>query len=231
MDLGNPQVRRALRGLAVAGMLSLAVGFSACGDSDDDEPQGSAEVTTEQSSGAPAKGDSSKGDASKGDGSGGGASSGPAFSGDVEQAREGASSVDDVYESFGAAVQAGVASAKVPARDTLDKASGNESLSKVCDLMSEEAQKQTIVYAKRSAGLADVKWSCESATGLLLRRASQTGGLKKSLQAKIVGVNVKGDRATASVRFGGKGPISTIPLVKEDGEWKLAASPSGGGGK
>ena len=40
-------------------------------------------------------------------------------------------------------------------------------------------------------------------------------------------MNVDGDRATASVRFGGKGPISTVALVKEDGEWKLAASPSG----
>lgn len=230
MDLGNPQVLRALRGLVVAGVLSAALGVSACGDSDDEEPQGSAEVTTEQSSGAPAKG--SKGGGSKGGGSkAGGSSEAPAFSGDVKQAEAGAESVDDVYENFGAAVQAGVASAEVPARDTLDKASGNASLTKVCDLMSEEAQQQTIEYAKRSAGLADVKWNCENATGLLLRRASQTGGLKKSLRAKIVGVNVEGDRATASVRFGGKGAISTVPLVKEDGEWKLAASPSGGGGK
>ena len=139
-------------------------------------------------------------------------------------------SVDKVYEGFGAAVDAGVAKTDVPAGNTLEAAEGNESLSSVCDLMSEEAKRQTIVYAKRSAGLADVEWTCEKATGLLLRRASQAGGLKKSLSAKIVGVNVKGDRATASVRFGGKGPISTVPLVKEDGEWKLAASPSGGGG-
>ena len=76
-----------------------------------------------------------------------------------------------------------------------------------------------------------MNWTCEKATGLLLRRARQSGGLKRSLRARVVGVNVEGDRATASVRFGGKGPISSVPLVKEDGEWKLAASPSGGGGK
>jgi hypothetical protein len=226
MDLGNPHVLRALRGFVVAGVLSAALGVSACGDSDD-EPQGSAEVTAEQ----PADTSADKGGGSKDGDSGGGSNAGPALTGDVEQAAAGAESVGDVYENFGAAVEAGVSSAKVPARETLESASGNESLSKVCDLMSEEAQKQTIVYAKRSAGLADVKWNCENATGLLLRRASQTGGLKKSLQAKIIGVNVEGDRATASVRFGGKGPISTIPLVKEDGEWKLAASPSGGGGE
>lgn len=36
--------------------------------------------------------------------------------------------------------------------------------------------------------------------------------------------------ATATIRFG-RGPITTIPLVREDGEWKLASSPSNGAGE
>lgn len=230
MDLGTPHIRRFLRLLAV-GLLSLALaGLTACGG-DDDESRDSGDaagLTQSQSEPAPsAKDGGSKGGAKKG---GSEPSSGPALTGNVEEARKGVESVDDVYEGFGEAVDAGVAATDVPAGNTLEAAEGIESLTNVCDLMSEEAKRQTIVYAKRSAGLADVDWTCEKATGLLLRRASQTGGLKKSLRAKIVGVNVEGDRATASVRFGGKGPISTVPLVKEDGEWKLAASPSGGGG-
>jgi hypothetical protein len=223
MDLGPLHLRSLLRLLTV-GLLALAVsGLVACGG-DDDEPEGSAATTQTQASG----GESGGGGVKTGSG---GASSGPAFAGDVEQAKAGAESVDDVYEGFTAAVDAGVAATDVPALNTLESADGNESLTKVCDLMSEEAQRQTVVYAKRSAGLADVKWNCEKATGLLLRRAKQSGALKKSLRAEVVGVNTDGDRATASIRFGGKGAISTIPLVKEDGEWKLAASPSGGGGQ
>lgn len=208
--------RRQLRGLAVTGVLALTLGIAACGDSDDDS-QESAGTATSQSSGASnAPSGSQKS----------GSSSAPAFTGDVEQAKAGAASVDDVYEGFGAAVDAGVAVGDVPARETLAKAGDNESLTKVCDLMSDDAQRQTVVYAKRSSGIADVEWTCEKATALLLRRAGQAGDLKRSLRAQIVGVNVDGDRATASVRFGGKGAISTIALVKEDGEWKLAASPS-----
>jgi hypothetical protein len=230
MDLGTPHMHRFLQLLAV-GLLSLAfAGLTACGG-DDDEPQDSGDaagLTQSQSEPAPSPKDGgSKGGAKKG---GSEPSGGPALTGNVEEARKGVESVDDVYEGFGEAVDAGVAATDVPAGNTLEAAESIESLTNVCDLMSEEAKRQTIVYAKRSAGLADVEWTCEKATGLLLRRASQTGGLKRSLRAKIVGVNVEGDRATASVRFGGKGPISTVPLVKEDGEWKLAASPSGGGG-
>jgi len=211
------QLLGALRALAVAGLLSLALGVSACGDSDD-EPQDPAKVADGQA--AP---DSPKGG---GQPEGGGSTGGPALTGDVEQARAGASSVEDIYESFAAAVDAGVAAIDVPAGNTLEAAEGNGGLTKVCDLMSEQAQRQTIVYAKRSAGLADVEWTCEKATALLLRRSRQAGTLGKSLRAKIVGVNAEGDRATASVRFSGKGPIATIRLVKEGGRWKLAASPS-----
>ena len=42
--------------------------------------------------------------------------------------------------------------------------------------------------------------------------------------AKIGAVNAEGDRATATVRFGKGAPLTSIPLVKEDGEWKLGSS-------
>jgi hypothetical protein len=229
MDLGTLHIRRFLRLLVVASVLSLAVaGSAACGG--DDEAQDSGDGAGETQASAETSIDGSKRDGAKRKG-GGKPATGPALTGDPEEARKGVAAVDDVYEGFGEAVDAGVAATDVPAGNTLETAEGIESLTNVCDLMSEEAKRQTIVYAKRSAGLADVEWTCEKATGLLLRRASQTGGLKRSLRAKIVGVNVEGDRATASVRFGGKGPISSVPLVKEDGEWKLAATPSGGGGQ
>ena len=230
MNLGTSDMRRFLRLLAVIGALSLAAaGAAACGG-DDGDSQDAGDATSQtqtQADTGDRKGGAKKGDRAKPAPK---PSSGPALTGDPEEAREGVAAVDEVYEGFGEAVDAGVAATDVPAGNTLEAAEGIESLTNVCDLMSEKAKQQTIVYAERSAGLADVDWTCEKATGLLLRRAQQSGGLKKSLRAQIVGVNVEGDRATASVRFGGKGPISTVPLVKEDGEWKLAASPSGGGG-
>jgi hypothetical protein len=231
MHLGTRDTRRVVRVFAVAGVLSLAAaGLASCGgDEDDSQDAGSATADTQTQVHTNAK---------ERDGKSAGRaepaarpSSAPALTGDPEEAREGVAAVDGVYEGFGEAVEEGVVATDVPAGSTLEAAEGIESLASVCALMSEEAKRQTIVYAKRSAGLADVEWTCEKANGLLLRRAQQSGGLKKSLRAKVVGVNVEGDRATASVRFGGKGPISSVPLVKEDGEWKLAASPSGGGGQ
>jgi hypothetical protein len=225
MDLGPSHMRRFLRLLAVFAVLALSgAGLAACGGDDDESPD-AAGATVEAQTEAKTADNTSEGESKGADKP----SSGPTLTGDPEEARQGVAAVDDVYDGFVDAVDAGVAKSDVPALDTLEAAEGNESLTNVCDLMSEEAKQQTVVYAKRSAGIADVEWTCEKATGLLLRRAQQAGGLKRSLRAEIVGVNVEGDRGTASVRFGGKGPISTVPLVKEDGEWKLAPSPSSGG--
>ncbi len=125
-----------------------------------------------------------------------------------------------------AAVASGVASDET---DTLGVAEQSESLASVCDLMSREARRRTVTYADRSAGLADVDWTCEKATALLLRRAGQSGDLDRSMRASVIGVNAVGDRATATVRFGGRnGRLSTIPLVKEDGQWKLGTPPGDG---
>lgn len=94
-----------------------------------------------------------------------------------------------------------------------------------CALMSDEAREQTIEYARRSSGL-DQEWNCENSVELLVLRSKRTGGFKRTRNAKIVGVNAEGDRATATVRFG-KGPLTSISLVKEGDEWKLGAPPSG----
>lgn len=95
-----------------------------------------------------------------------------------------------------------------------------------CDLMSKDARKQTITYAKQSSGV-DKEWNCENSVELLVIRSKRTGGLKQTRNAKVVAAKVDGDRATATVRFG-KGPLSSIPLVKEDGEWKLGSSTDAG---
>jgi len=36
----------------------------------------------------------------------------------------------------------------------------------------------------------------------------------------VIGVNAEGDRATGWMRFG-KGSVTSMPLVREAGEWKL----------
>jgi hypothetical protein len=104
-------------------------------------------------------------------------------------------------------------------RTTIDSAA-------FCELMSEGAREQTVAYAKQASGEAK-EWDCEQAIELLVLRSKQTGGFKSAQQAEVIGINAEGDRATASVRFG-NGPVTSISLVKEDGEWKLGASPAGG---
>jgi hypothetical protein len=105
--------------------------------------------------------------------------------------------------------------AKDPNRTTIDTRS-------FCDLMSEEAIAQTIHYAKVSSGIQK-QWDCESAVELLVIRSKRTGGFRGAQQARVIGVNTEGDTATATVQFG-NGPATAIPLVRENGEWKLAAS-------
>jgi hypothetical protein len=91
-----------------------------------------------------------------------------------------------------------------------------------CELMSEEAVAQTIHYAKVSSGVAK-QWDCESAVELLVIRSKRTGGFEGAQKAEVLGVNAQGNQATATVRFG-DGPATSLPLVREDGEWKLAAN-------
>jgi hypothetical protein len=211
---------------AVAVALAMGVGAAACGDSDDDgDSTAGAASEIQQPRGDGDAGDGAKRARPKGD-----RRAGPALQGDTEQARAGAVAVDSVYEDLAGAVRGRVAAIDVAVGSTLSAAEGNDGLTRICDLMSEQARRETIVYAQRSSKLGGVDWTCEKATALFLRRTRESRHLDRTLRAEVIGVNAEGDRATATVRFGGpKGRLSTIPLVKEDGRWKLAGSPGGGG--
>jgi hypothetical protein len=60
---------------------------------------------------------------------------------------------------------------------------------------------------------------------LMLRNSKINHGLDDTLRTKVVGVNVDGDRGTATLSHGKGVPLSTVSLIKEDGEWKLGGSP------
>jgi hypothetical protein len=96
-----------------------------------------------------------------------------------------------------------------------------------CELMSEPARQQTIRYAEVSSGIAR-EWDCESAVEFLVVRSKRSGGFEAAQKAEVIAVNARADKATATVRFG-QGPVTSLPLVREDGEWKLAASSVPGG--
>lgn len=219
MGLGLLHARGSMRLLAVAVAIALpAMGIAACGEEDEPaDSNGPAAQVESESPAATEQQDTSTGQSAPAD---------QADTGDAEQARAGREAVEDVYSNLAAAVDASIVSADAPSREEVDAAKDDEALASLCDLMSDKAQRQTVVYARRSSGRTEIKWTCESATGLLLRRAGNAGSLKRALRAKVVGVEVQGDRATASVRVGNK--ISTVSLIKEDGAWKLDASPSGG---
>ena len=93
--------------------------------------------------------------------------------------------------------------------------------------MTADARKEVINYVRRSSGRAH-NWTCETAVGLLVGRAQRVGKLDRLQRVKVVGVNVKGDRATATVQFGKRRGITSLPLVKEEGQWKITSSPVGG---
>ncbi len=198
-----------------------AVGMAACGDDDDPTaPNGGAAQAESESSVTAERQDAPTGQQS--------APAGQASTRNAEQARAGRKAVEDVYRNLAEAVDAGIVAADAPSREMVDAAKDDEALAGLCDLMTEKAKRQTVVYAERSSGRTEIEWTCESATGLLLRRASNARSFKGTLRAKVVGVKVQGDRATASVRVGRK--ISSVSLIREDGAWKLDASPSGDAG-
>jgi hypothetical protein len=99
------------------------------------------------------------------------------------------------------------------------KAVGTKDGGSVCDLMTKADQKATAIYAQAK--------TCEEGFERLLVRSKRNGGGGK---AKIIGVNVVGDRATATVQFG-NGPATAVSLVKIDGAWKLGGGASAKDGK
>jgi hypothetical protein len=123
--------------------------------------------------------------------------------------------VSDFYSALGSGGAAGR-----PSRATFDYEA-------FCELMSERARAQTVHYAKVSSG-TDRQWDCESAVDLLATRSRKSGEFKGVRGAEVIGVNAVGDKATATVSFG-NGVATSIPLVKEDGRWVLAAVPASSG--
>jgi hypothetical protein len=206
-------------GLTVA---LLALGVAGCGDSDQqaESSGGDARATTDGSNTAPTQ---------DGGGAGGAASErdGPELLGNRAHARASALAVDSVYGDLAAAVKDGAGATDMTVRDTLADSKGNASLASACELMSTEAKRETIDYARRSTGLAEADWTCATAVGLLLRRAERGGALKAALSAEVVSVNARGNLATATVRFPGSDQLSSVPLVREKGRWKLKGSVQG----
>lgn len=221
---------------AVAAGLAVAVGAVACGGDDDD---GGAERAGSQPAAQDERGGKAGGDgAGKGGrkqaerrdgggaGNGGGGDGAPPVGGGSPD--EPVSLVGDKREAGKAA---DVTAGAYDAIRGMERTGGDELVADggggICDLMSEAARKQTVEYARRSSGLKE-KWTCPKAIGLLVGRSQRLGTFGRTLKAEVVGVNAEGDRATATIRFG-KGPLTSVPLVKEDGEWKLGASPATGG--
>jgi len=108
---------------------------------------------------------------------------------------------------------------------------GHATAQTLCGLMTDDAIEQTRRYARVASGQGDIDWNCENSVRLLVLRAQRTASFDETLAAEIVGVNVEGDRATASVRFGAHGRVGSLGLVREDGEWKLAATPGAAAGQ
>jgi hypothetical protein len=214
-------------------MLAVAVGgfaIAACGD-DSDQDGGSTAGQAGQAADKGGSGGSSTGgggDARDGDAKGGGASDGSDDGGDrsaegppADEAPGGDSPEDDPATPEG--------EARTTVTNVYGALTGGSELDAagLCDLMTPRAQRQTTRYAEVSSGIAK-DWNCELAVEQLVDRTKRTGGFKQVRKVKVIGVNVEGDRATATIRFG-DGPATSLPLTRHDGEWKLDSSPSGGG--
>lgn len=128
----------------------------------------------------------------------------------------------EAYQGIGALSKLRYLNGGFDVRAGLRRAEGSKALHRLCEFMSAEAQAQTIEYAEASSGIPG-DWSCEKANALLVRRANVASGGRAPGRVKVLGVNADGDRATATIQVGGQ-PITTVPLVEEDGEWKLAAT-------
>lgn len=136
----------------------------------------------------------------------------------------GADTVAKVYGGITDAAQAGLVPLAVDVRTGVEAAATNPRLKEICALMSSRAQQETVDYAAATARLANFDWTCEKAVALMIRRTKQTRGIKRARRVEIIGVNVQGNRARATLDFG-RGPATTILLVREGGHWKLGTSP------
>jgi hypothetical protein len=104
---------------------------------------------------------------------------------------------------------------------------GDISADTLCSVMSRDARRETRQYVNQTVRRG-TRYTCEEAIGVLVDRSKGTKGFRGVADARVVAVNVEGDRATATVQFGKGGDEKPIGLVKEDGAWKLAALPAEG---
>lgn len=79
----------------------------------------------------------------------------------------------------------------------------------LCGLMTKSDRNATARYTTSK--------NCEEGAKKLMARARNKG------LPQIVGVNVAGDRATATVRFG-KRAATTVPMARERGAWRIAGN-------
>jgi hypothetical protein len=139
----------------------------------------------------------------------------------------GAAAVQDLYGGLASALEADIVPVQADPRTSLEGAEEVAGLKRMCDAMSSAARDDAIEYARATARLGDIDWTCEKAVALLIRRTRVNRGIQRTLAARVVTVNVEGDQASATLSFGKGVPQSSVPLVKEDGEWKIGSLPGG----
>jgi hypothetical protein len=86
----------------------------------------------------------------------------------------------------------------------------------VCDSLTTAGQKQVA-----AGGLGGKSDTCADAFQKFLDAAERQGGLNLTLKAKVEKVRIDGDKAVATVSFGGPGRTGPVPLVRQGGEWKV----------
>lgn len=139
--------------------------------------------------------------------------------------RAAARQVTGLNDNVSRALEAGVAPLQGDVRAGINSSQGVTALTDVCESMSDDARKETVQYIETTSGFGDVKWTCEKAVALLIRRAKVSSGPGRLRIGKVVAVNVEGDHATATIDYGRDRPLGSVPVVKEDGDWKIGSPP------
>lgn len=141
-----------------------------------------------------------------------------------QERRAGTKAVEDAYDKLDDASNEWFVQPDADVRAALKSARDDPTLAAFCDLMSRRAQQQSADYGRRSIGVLEVKkWNCPMGVSLVLRRINQTGEYRPLSRVKIVNLNAEGNKATATISLG-KGPLQSVPMVREDGAWKIAAT-------
>jgi hypothetical protein len=82
-----------------------------------------------------------------------------------------------------------------------------------CARLSRDAHRQIAAVRGTAEGVA-----CEQAFPSILRTVIR-GGLRKTLETRIHGIEISGDEGVLTLKSGGK--VREVPVVKEPGGWKL----------